>query len=186
MVRALTDEQLDQMVTNTMLVLLVRPDLRADWHSNLESLLQQAQDAALEDEALFVAAVLTLLYSPDDTMATGTVYDDVWQAILTGLQTGVVQPAASQSQDMTLDRLLRSVAEAVIAVMTRAQSQVETVIGELDDMRGAAVESGVTELVGWLDDILSLLRGTPPSELGNGHQGVYATYWDAVLQELET
>jgi hypothetical protein len=184
---ALTPEQVNQVVSNTTLVLLVRPDLLPEWRENLMDLLRQARATDMHEAAIFVSAVLTLLHSPDDTLPTGTVYDYAWQAILTGLQTGVPQPAASQGEQMTLDRLLNSVAEAVIAVMTQVPDQKSAVASEMREMRAAAVEARVAELARWIDDLLELLAGTPSADLPReDHQGVYGAYWRLIMRNLDT
>jgi hypothetical protein len=183
---ALTSEQVNQVVSNTTLVLLVRPDLLPEWRENLMALLQQARSSDLHEEAIFVSAVLSLLYSPGDTLPTGTVYDYAWQSILTGLQTGVPQPTASQGEQMTLDRLLNSVSEAVIAVMTQVPEQKEAIAGELRDMRIAAVDARITDLIRWIDDVLALLNGSTTPESGEEHQGVYGAYWRLIVRSITT
>ncbi len=184
MTLALTAEQINQVVSNTTLVLLVRPDLLPEWRENLMALLQQARTSDMHEEAIFVSAVLSLLYSPGDTLPTGTVYDYAWQSILTGLQTGVPQPTASQGDQMTLDRLLNSVSEAVIAVMTQVPDQKSAVAGEVREMRSAAVDAQVAELINWIDDVLALLAGTTTAESGENHQGVYGAYWRLIIRSI--
>ncbi len=186
MTLALTAEQINQVVSNTTLVLLVRPDLLPEWRENLTALLQQARTSDMHEEAIFVSAVLSLLYSPGDTLPTGTVYDYAWQSILTGLQTGVPQPTASQGDQMTLDRLLNSVSEAVIAVMTQVPDQKSAVAGEVREMRSAAVDAQVAELINWIDDVLALLAGTTTAESGENHQGVYGAYWRLIIRSIAT
>jgi hypothetical protein len=185
MAYALTTEQVDQIVNNTMLVLMVRPDLMPEWRTNLENLLQQTQQYEMDDEAIFVAAVLTALHKPTDTLPTGTLYDHAWQSIVVGLQTGVAQPTSAEAESLSLDRLLNSVAEALITVMTEVPEQKEAVISELHDMRTAATDAQIDELIAWIDDALALLHGTPAADLEQQHQGVYATYWDAVIQHIQ-
>ena len=186
MTLALTSEQVNQVVSNTTLVLLVRPDLLPEWRENLMALLQQARSSDLHEEAIFVSAVLSLLNSPGDTLPTGTVYDFAWQSILTGLQTGVPQPAASQGDQMTLDRLLNSVSEAVIAVMTQVPDQKDAVTAELRDMRIAAVDAQIADFIRWIDDVLALLAGTTTAESGQDHQGVYGAYWRLIVRSIST
>ena len=186
MTLALTSEQINQVVSNTTLVLLVRPDLLPEWRESLVALLQQARSSDLHEEAIFVSAVLSLLYSPGDTLPTGTVYDYAWQSILTGLQTGVPQPTASQGDQMTLDRLLNSVSEAVIAVMTQVPDQKDAVATELRDMRIAAVDAQIADLIRWIDDVLALLEGTTAAESGEEHQGVYGAYWRLIVRSIAT
>lgn len=184
MVQALTTEQVNQMVQNTMLVLLVRPDLTEEWHENLASLLQQAREASLEEEMLFVAALLTLLHSPDDSLPTGTSYDPAWRAVRMGLETGIAQPSQAESEAMSLERLLKSVVEAVVAVMTHNLNDRDAVFNELQKIRQAAVDAEVSELRHWLDDVLALLNGTPATDLGSGNEGVYGEYWRDIVSKL--
>lgn len=183
MANALTSNQLEQIISNTVAVLLARPDLLPDWHANLFALLKQTQESHLEDEELFVAAVLALIHSPEDTLPTGTAYDNAWQAILTSLQTGVIQ-SAEEDETATIKRLLQSVAEAVVAVQTRLPEQKDSVIEQVHDLQDAAVKAEVDELVRWLDDILKVLDGQPPEMFGNGHTDVYAAYWEALVESL--
>jgi hypothetical protein len=183
---AFTSEQVNQVVSNTTLVLLVRPDLLPEWRENLMALLQQARSSDLHEEAIFVSAVLSLLYSPGDTLPTGTEYDYAWQSILTGLQTGVPQPTASQGEQMTLDRLLNSVSEAVIAVMTQVPDQKDVVANELREMRIAAVDAQITDLIRWIDDVLALLGGNLTAGMGENHQGVYGAYWRLIVRSITT
>ena len=185
MTSALTTEQVNQVIHNTMLVLLVRPDLSGEWQENLLNLLDQARESALEDEAIFVASVLTLLYSPDDELPTGTKYDHAWQSILTGLRTGVAEPVSEDRETITLDRLLRSVTEAVLTVIQRAPDQADTIRTELAEMRRAAIESNVIDLVNWLDDVTSVIDGTPPHAIERIHEGIYGAYWKAIQEQLE-
>lgn len=183
---ALTPEQVNQVVSNTTLVLLVRPDLLPEWRDNLMDLLRQARATDMHEAAIFVSAVLALLHSPDDTLPTGTVYDYAWQAILTGLQTGIAQTPASQGETITLDRLLNSVAEAVIAVLTQVPHQKEAVVGEIYEMRAAAVEAQVAELVRWIDDLLALLAGVPAANLPHEkHEGIYGVYWRLIIRNIQ-
>lgn len=184
MTHALTMDQVGQIVNNTMLVLLARPDLLPDWRANLLDLMQQARAQEMEDEMLFVAAVLTLLHSPDDKLPTGTVYDYAWESLLISLATGVAQPL-DREEGVSLERLLRSVAEAVVAVVTHAPTQKDTIMGEIKQMRAAAVDAAVPELVAWVDDALALLQGKAIDELGQTHHGIYATYWDAIIQAIQ-
>lgn len=187
MAPALTTDQIKQIINNTMLVMLVRPDLKPEWHTNLEGLIQQAQDAAMDDEALFAAAVLALIYSPGDTLPTGTAYDTAWQALLVSLQSGVAQTDDAESEaSMTLDRLLKSVAEAVITVQRNAPSQKTALLNELDEVRQAGETAGVSELIRWLDDVTALVNGAPITTLGQGHQGVFRDFWDMIVRGLET
>jgi hypothetical protein len=185
MVYALTSDQVEQVVENTLLVLLGRPDLLGQWHANLEDLLNQALDSDLEDEALFVAAVLALLNVPDDRLATGTVYDQAWESIVIGLQTGVIRPAQStdEAEQMSLDRLLASVVEAVIAIMQRSPEEKGIVQQELQQMHAAATEAGVTELAAWVEDVLGVLDGRLDAA-GHEHAGIYAAYWEALQAQL--
>jgi hypothetical protein len=184
MTLALTSEQVNQVVSNTTLVLLVRPDLLPEWRDNLMALLQQARNSDLHEEAIFVSAVLSLLYSPGDTLPTGTIYDYAWQSILTGLQTGVPQPPTSQGNQMTLDRLLESVSEAVIAVMTQVPEQKDAVAEELRDMRISAVDAQITDLTRWIDDVLALLAGTTAAKSNEDHQGVFGAYWRLIIRNI--
>jgi hypothetical protein len=178
--RVLTDEQLEQIINNTMVVMLVRSDLMPDWRGNLLDLLRQARGAQLDEEAIFVAAVLNLLYAPDDTLPTGTVYDVAWQSLLTALRTGVRPPAATESREMTLDRLLSTVADAVVTVLTRSPDQRESVTEELNQMLTAAHNSSLREMVAWIEDALAVLDGAAPEVFTSKHQGVYASYWEMI------
>ena len=186
MTAALTSDQLNQVVSNTTLVLLVRPDLMPEWQSNLIDLLTQTRQAALDEEAIFVSAVLSLLHSPGDTLPTGTLYDHAWQTIMIGLQRGEIQPTASTTggESMTIERLLQSISEALTAVMTGVPQQKDAVASELAEMRAAAEEADVPELRAWLDDGLALLRGTPLDQLGTQHEGIYAGFWESMVRNI--
>lgn len=186
MSHALTMDQVGQIVNNTMLVLLARPDLLPDWRANLQDLMQQARIQEMEDEMLFVAAVLTLLHSPDDKLPTGTVYDYAWESLLVSLTTGVAQPLDRDENGISLERLLRSVAEAVVAVMSHTPVKTDTIKAEIMQMRAAAVDAAVPELVAWVDDAVALLDGAAPDELGHAHKGIFATYWDAIIQAIQS
>jgi len=183
-VQSLSSQQVAQVVENTVYVLLGRPDLLAEWHANLVELLQQTQSIGLEDEELFIAAVLTLLHSPGDRLPTGTRYDRAWDAIMVGLQTGVVGQSTPDS--ITLDRLLHSVVEAVTAILTRAPDQRDNIQGELAEMQAAASEANLPELEAWLNDVRALLGGTPIEQLGHTHQGDYALFWRMLVQGLNS
>jgi len=182
---ALTTEQLKQVVNNTVVVMLVRPDLVNEWYSNLFEMMRQAQRATLEDEAVFIAAVLSLLQSPNDTLPTGTIYDRAWESILVGLQTGVVQEQAGvESETVSLEQLLNSIVQAVVTVITQAPGQKETIVDEMVQIRAAAIESGVPDLADWLDDVIALLKDIGEPDLGQRHEGIYATYWKALMQNI--
>ncbi len=183
MSQALSSEQVTQVVENTVYVLLGRPDLLVEWHTNLVALLRQTQSTGLEDEELFLAAVLTLLHSPGDRLPTGTRYDRAWDAIMVGLQTGVA--GQSTGEGVTLDQLLHSVVEAVIAILTRAPDQRDSIEGELAEIQSAAVEANIPELVSWLDDARSLVAGAPIHTLGQQHEGDYAAFWQLLVQSLK-
>jgi hypothetical protein len=185
MAHALTSEQIRQVVNNTVVVMLARLDLLPEWQENLLDLLQQARDANLDEEAIFVSAVLALLHSPGDTLPTGTAYDYAWQSIVTGLRTGAVEPAPAEEEALSLDRLLSSMSDALIAVLTQVPDQRETVTDELREIRTAASQANVSELTNWLDDALAALDGTPVQSLGQNHQGIYAVYWNEVAQKLQ-
>lgn len=180
---ALSPDQINNIVNNTMVVLLARPDLLPDWHENLLDLLRQTREHALEEEMLFVAAVVTLLNSPDDTLPTGTSYDYAWQSLLSGLATGVVQPMA-QNDDEALEQLLQSVAEAVVVVMTTAPDHRDAIRGEIEEIRESSRHAGLPGLTAWLDDLLALLTGTPLSALTREHSDRYGAYWDAIVSRL--
>jgi hypothetical protein len=188
MANALTGEQIQRVVDNTVLVLLVRPDLMEEWQSNLMTLLEQAQQADLEEEAIFIAAVLTLLHYPDDSLLTGTRYDHAWEHLQVGLQTGSSH-AVDQSESMTLDHLLGSIVEAIVTIKKQAPAQQNTVRGELQgelkQIKAAAVEAKVGELVAWLDDAAAVLEGESVHNIQHGHQGVYASYWQVLAQNLD-
>lgn len=186
MAQALTSDQVNQVINNTVLVILARPDLRSEWSSNLLTLLKQTREAALDEESVFLAAVLTLLDSPEDTLPTGTTYDRAWQSILIGLQTGVVQDSLHEGdQAMSLDRLLNSIVQAVATVIRHATDQKAVIVSELQQMRRAAEEARVPELIDWLDDVLAVLHNTPPKTLSQRHQGIYAIYWTALMNSLQ-
>ncbi|MBN1200323.1 MAG: hypothetical protein JXJ20_00575 [Anaerolineae bacterium] len=185
MVQVLKPEQLDNVVNNTLVVLLMRPDLVSQWQTDLQNLLKEMLSGTQEDEAVFLAAVLNLLDNPGDTLPTGTIYDRDWEKILAGLKTGTVHSASSEDSDsMRLDQLLSSVVRAVIAVMTRAAEQKDAIEDELRQIHVAAVDSEVDELASWLDDVLAILGGIAPRDLGNRHQGVYAVYWDVLIYNI--
>ncbi|HML23213.1 MAG TPA: hypothetical protein PKD09_16280 [Aggregatilinea sp.] len=184
MTQALSSEQVTQVVENTVYVLLGRPDLLVEWHTNLVDLLKQTQTMGMEDEELFLGAVLTLLHSPADRLPTGTRYDRAWDAIMVGLQTGVA--GQSTSEGITLDQLLHSVIEAVTAILTRAPDQRDEIEAELAEIQAAAMEANIPELVSWLDDVRSLMSGTPIHELGHQHEGDYAAFWQQLVQSMES
>ncbi|MBN2304326.1 MAG: hypothetical protein JXQ72_07620 [Anaerolineae bacterium] len=185
MAPALTAEQIKQIINNTMLVMLVQPDLKPEWHENLHGLIRQAQESALEDEAIFAAAVLSLLYAPKDRLPTGTIYDQAWQSLLYTLQTGVQQDRDDQPDgSMTLDQLLSSVTEAVIMVKRNAPDQRDQLLGELAEIHRASTESGVPELVRWLEDVIALVNDAPITSLGQNHTGPFRAYWDTIHLNL--
>lgn len=179
MAYALTSEQVQQVVQNTVLVALARSDLLPDWRANLGDLIQQMRAAALDDEAIFLAAVLALLDRPTDTLPTGTQYDQAWQAIVTGLQTGSLPPARDET--VTLDRLLGSVAQAISAVQSHAADQWQAVYEELLHIKAAALEAEAPELVVWIDDALDVLDGAEAAERAHHHVGIYGAYWQTVV-----
>jgi len=181
MAQALSSDQVDQITNNTLLVLLARPDLLDEWQENLLALMQQAQEAGMEGEAIFAAAVASLLHFPDDSLPTGTDYDYAWEAILTGLQTGAIQP---EDQAISLEQLLATVAELAVAVMTGASDQKTVIARHIREIRASAVAAEARELAVWLDDVLALLDGVPVDRLGAAHQDVYAAYWQALAQLL--
>lgn len=181
--QALTPNQVQQIVTNTVVVLLARPDLAPEWQANLLSLLEQARQQQLEDEQLFVAALLTLLDSPEDTLPTGTLYDRAWQALITGLRTGRLTDPTVEGAD-TLEALLGAVVEAVIAARTTLPEQATVIAGELRELRAAAERAAADELVRWVDDALAVLSGASPADRGTEHEGVYAAYWQALRSSL--
>lgn len=184
MAQALTPEQVQQMVVNTVVVLLARPDLAPEWEAHLLDLLDQARQRQLEDEQLFVAAVVTLLNSPQDTLPTGTIYDRAWQALIASLRTGtLIDPQAETGVD-TLDELLGAVVEAVVAARTVLPDQADAIAGELRDLRAAAERAAAAELVRWVDDALAVLAGESPADRGAEHEGVYAAYWQALRSSL--
>lgn len=184
--RGLTADQLNRVISNTVIVLLARPDLQTEWRANLVRLLHQVREAEGDEETIFLAAVLNLLHHPEDTMPTGTRYDHAWESILTGVQTGVLHSTHRQEEEeITLERLLGSVTQAVIAVLSRGVADKDLVEGDLREMRAAAAQASAEELAMWIDDALALLNGTPAAELGQKHQGVYAIYWQALAQNLD-
>lgn len=182
----LTSEQVKQIVNNTVIVLLARADMIDEWQVSLSDLLAQARRSNLDDESVFVAAVITLLGHPDDTLPTGTSYDRAWESILVGLQTGVVQDdePVDDPDGLSLDRLLKSIAEAAITVLTRAPEQKSVIEAELHQIRSSADEADLVELSAWLNDVLALLSGANPANMGTNHQGVYSIYWNALVQNL--
>lgn len=182
----LTSDQVKQIVNNTVIVLLARSDMLDEWQMSLVNLLEQARHADMDDESVFVAAVLALLSHPDDTLPTGTAYDRAWESILIGLQTGVIQEEtpAEEPDNLSLDRLLNSIAQAAISVLTRAPEQKETIEAELLQIRSTADESHLSELTAWLDDVLALLGGINPNSINSNHQGIYSIYWNALVQNL--
>lgn len=184
MSQVLTNDQVNQVVQNTMVVILARPDLLPDWNANLTNLLQQSREASLEDETFFVAAVLTLLHSPKDTLPTGTIYDHAWRALLTALQTGVIQSADRDTEAVTVDRLLASVAEGVVRIIKEAPQHKGVLANEIREMRSAAVEANISELVAWLDDTLALLAGQELDTLGASHSDLYAEFWQFIRNRL--
>lgn len=183
--RGLTAEQLNQVISNTVVVLLARPDLQTEWRSNLIRLLHQVRDAKWDEETIFLAAVLNFLHHPEDTMPTGTRYDRAWESILSGVQTGILNSTQEQEEEITLERLLSSITQAVIAVLARGVADKTLVENDVREMRAAVAQASADELAAWIDDVLALLNGTPASELGQKHQGVYAAYWQALSQNLD-
>lgn len=184
MTQVLTNDQVTQMVQNTMVVLLARPDLKPEWHINLMNLLRQTRDAQMEDEMFFIAAVLTLLHSPGDTLATGTLYDHAWRTLLTALQTGVVEPANGGTEAVTVERLLQSVTQAVVTVMNDSPQHAAQLADEVREMRASAVVAEIEPLVAWLSDALQLLEGKPLDTIGTGHSGIFGEYWQYIVKRL--
>lgn len=186
MTQALTPEQVQQMVTNTVIVLLARPDLAPEWQAHLLDLLDQARQQQLEDEQIFVAALVALLGSPEDTLPTGTLYDRAWQALITSLRTATLTPPAAEAGPDTLDELLGAVVEAVIAARTTLPDQAKTIAEELSELRDAAQRAAADELMRWVDDALAVLSGEAPEKLGAEHEGIYADYWQALRAHLSS
>lgn len=184
MAPVLTTEQVSQVVNNTVLVLLARRDLVSEWHENLVDLLKQAQQAQLDDETFFVAAVLTLLESPDDTLPTGTIYDPAWEMLVSGLRTGQLPASEPDTERLTLEQLLGTIADTVVAILTEQREYQETVLVELREMRSAAADAAIPELVRWLDDTLTLIESGSPHDLGQNHEGLYASFWEAITHRL--
>ncbi len=184
MTQALTPEQVQQIVVNTVVALLARPDLVPTWRAHLLELLDQARQQQLEDEQLFVAAIVTLLNSPEDTLPTGTRYDRAWQALITSLRTGTLIDPEAEADTDTLDELLGAVVEAVVAARTVLPDQADAIAGELRELRAAAERADAEELVRWVDDALAVLAGESPQDRGTDHEGVYAVYWQALRSSL--
>ncbi len=185
MTQVLSNDQVTQIIQTTMIVLLARPELKPDWQINLAALLQQARDEELEDEMLFVAAVLSLLHSPGDTLPTGTVYDSAWRALLSALQTGIVQEVGeSESESFTLENLLESVAQAVVTIMRHEPSRAGQLAEEVRAIRSSSVEAGIEPLVTWLDDVLLLLDGRSPATLNSRHTEMFERYWRFIVDRL--
>ncbi len=184
MAHVLTEEQVEQVVNNTLLVLLARPDRIPEWHETLVDLLGQSEQAQLDEEALFVAAVLALLHSPDDILPTGTAYDHAWQMLLSSLRTGRLRAARPEFEQLSLKQMLRSIADAVVTVLIETHDYKEAVINELQEIRHASEQAGEAELTRWLNDVLLLAGGTPPDELGQCHSELYAEAWNAIIRRV--
>ncbi len=184
MTQALTPDQVRQIVVNTVVVLLARPDIAPAWQVHLLELLDQACQQQLEDEQLFVAAVLTLLNSPEDTLPTGTRYDHAWQVLITSLRTGTLIDPQAEAETDTLDELLGAVVEAVVAARTVLPDQATAIAAELRELRAAAERADAEELVYWVDDALAVLAGESPQDRGTDHEGIYATYWQLLRSSL--
>ena len=180
--RMLGAAQVDQVVHNTLLALREQPGLLPDWQTVLDELLRHLQTAHLDDESVFLAAVLTLLASPTDTLPTGTQYDNAWQELVDGLRTTAA--ASVRADTSTLDGLLKMVAEAALAVLTDAPAQRPVVAQQIDELRAAASASGMEPLAGWLGDVAALLSGTAADAREGAHEGVYHDYWHALLDHL--
>ncbi len=186
MASLLTSEQVHQVINNTVVIILARPELLDEWHSNLFEIMKRARTASYEDEAIFLAAVLSLLRHPDDTLPTGTSYDQEWEALITGLQTGTLPGNdAEKEESISVDQLLTSVVEALVAVMTQMPEQKAPISDELRQIRTAAAEGGISELTQWLDDALALLDGTPLDQLGMQNRGMYAEFWNVLVRQLK-
>ncbi|NDJ79115.1 MAG: hypothetical protein GYB65_22935 [Chloroflexi bacterium] len=184
MTRALTADLLNRIIDNTVVVLLVRPEMLPEWDANLLMLMREVQQAGLDDEAIFLASVLALLHEPGDSLPTGTLYDHAWEQLLIGLQTGVAQSSSSNGEAMTLDQALGWVVEAVTAVLTREAEQKDMIQQGLVQMRQAAEDADIPELVAWLSHAMDVLEGKAPRDLSHLHEGVYAAYWNVLVQNL--
>lgn len=184
MIEALNEEQVNQVIHNTIVVMLARQDLQSEWQADLFDLLHQAQTADMIEEAIFLAAVIALLDSPDDELPTGTRYDPAWHAIRTGLDTGSL-PGTSQSE-ISLDRLLQAVVNAIVTVRRDNPHQVDALEEELHEMRAAAAEAGAQDLLHWLDDTIEVLHGSDPAAIASAHTGMFADQWHTLTERLQS
>ena len=183
----LNQEQLEQLVNNTLVVLIAKPDLKDEWHADLTGWMEQMRTAQQEDEAIFLAALLTLLWWPDDTLPTATSYDYAWELLMIGMQTGTLQrvPAPASDETLTIGQLLRSVVDAAALVLQRAPEEQDQLDTELHQMQRAADRAGLDDLALWLTDVLALLHGTPARDLGADQTGIFATYWEMLARRVD-
>ena len=184
MTDALSSEQLNQVINNTVVVILARPDLHSEWNKDLNHLLRQARAAGLEAEAIFVSAVINLLAHPDDVLPTGTQYDNAWDTIRHGLETGSLPGPARE--EPSIDRLLETVVDAVVIALTEDSSHLPMLEEELHEMRATAAESGLMDLLHWLDNVVEIINGTDPRTLQPAADGAYAAHWQLLIERLES
>lgn len=97
---AMSADQIQQIISNTIAVMTVSQDKRAEWHAAMEGAHQHAQKQGdgWQHEAEFFAAVLALLEGTTPTLAPSHPYAQPLTEIVNGVQTSRTQTDMATSE----------------------------------------------------------------------------------------
>ncbi len=181
----LDPQELDVVVNNTAAVLTVATERHAEWLSNMQGALQQAQNLNAANEVSFLQAVVNLLNGQEVDFPPGSPYAPSWSQLQQLIQQ--LRSGNAQVQTGLDDETLNVIAHNTIAVLTEAPERLGGWRQNATDARNQATMSGDMMTASLLGAIVQLLDAN-----GNA-AGItpdlderYAATWQRILDGLQS
>jgi hypothetical protein len=180
-------EQLQPIIVNTITVMTVMPDRRAEWRQTIAHALHDAQQrgADWQIEVDFFSAILELL----DDHAPALPVDHPYGAAMDAMQAGILAGGPQEGEDESRqedDGQLPFAAELIprsIAALLGSPQDKLAHAQYLSAMTTQATDEGLKALI---QAIQVALFGGDRSALGQNLVGVYRQAWEAILLGVET
>ena len=176
-------DQLQVIVSNTVAVMTMVPDQRAQWREVIVKALQDAQQRGTDwqIEVEFFTAVLTILDGKAAALPGGHPYAPALAQIQEGIAAGGLEDDVTpQGNDLPVD--VELIPRSIAALLGGPQEKMAQV-QYLTAMSAQTTDEG---LKGLLQVIQLGLFGSDLSLLGESLSGVYRRAWEAIVVGVET
>jgi tetratricopeptide (TPR) repeat protein len=170
--------QIQQIITNTVAVMTVVQDRRAEWREAIAGALQEAQQqrADWQFERDFFTAILAILNGQAPALPEDHPYAQAVEAILAG----IAAPQEDEPDDLPFDAEL--IPRSIGALLGGPQKKMAHV-QYLTEQAARATDEG---LKAFINTIQLALFGSDLSRLGQNLSGIYKQAWEAIVLGVKT